>query len=1106
MKKKRLTALTYAAMRITFLPIILTAICSFSLYAKEVNAQSILEKTVTVSVSNKEIKKVLTSITEQTGVKFTYSSDRIDLYQKISVNFRTGKLGDFFEQVLLPLGIAFKVIDEEQILLLRSTSTVTVSPETSLSIILSGRVVNEGNEPMAGVSVGLKGSSIGTTTDTAGNFTLTVPENNTITLVISYIGYQQKELPVSNERFIVVKLLRLADEFEQVVVIGYGTTRQKNLTYSIAKVGERELKDIPITSFQQGLQGKVAGLQISSPSGRPGSVPFLRLRGISSVNLSSDPLYVIDGVVVLNLDGLNPDDIASVEVLKDASAQIYGVNGSNGVILVTTKRGKEGRAKLSFTNTVGATKVSRKLNVLDTDDYLQLMTDVYTNAGLAVPPAITTPPLSNTDWQKETYRTAFFHNNELQFSGGTGKFNYFLSGGYQREQGVVEPAGFKRYSVRSNLDFNVSEKFKVGSNIGLIRTTITSVPDNNRANQGGVILAALTSTPTSGTEPNPDGSYPYGNPTQALDNPLAITRGMDNETYVTKVISNVFAEWQLPLNLTLRSSLGVDFQQSKNETFTDPFTTGNGRANNGLGGTANTDELIWVNTNTLAYNKRFAGNQTLELVAGTEARKSAFTSSYLNVKNYGNNIVPTLNNASTVVSFGSIKSQWAFFSYFARAIYNYDDRYIFAGAFRADGSSRFPQENRTAYFYSLSGAWRIINENFMKQQSLFSDLKLRASYGITGNASLGDFLYLATYGAGFNYPFNDEVAAGVAITRLQNNNLQWEKTKQLNIGADIAILNNRISLTADYYVRRSVDLLFNKPLPINTGFSSALLNIGELENKGIELSITSQNIKTKNFNWSTTLLFSSNKNNVLQLDGNDQIAPFNILGPNTNNVGINILKVGEPVSSFYGYIARGVDPATGKMIFADISGPNGKPDGIITDADRTIIGNVLPKFTMSISNTLTWKNWDLNFLFDGITGNEILNGNRVETEGMSDSKNQLSTVLNRWTTPGQQTNIPIAIFGDPDQNNRNSTRWIEDGDYIKLRFVTLGYTFSNSADRSFLKGARIYLSGRNLATVTNYSGYDPEVSRDGGSNNQMGIDYGTYPQTRTYVLGLNLNF
>jgi|SRR6218665_558819 len=1100
MKKKRFAVIIYAAMRFSFFQILLTVTFCLSLSAKEANSQGVLDKLINISADKTEIRKILLAITDQTGVKFTYSSDVIDLKKRVSCNFQTKKLRDFFDQVLTPLGIGFKVIDDEQVLLLPSVN-YTATKE-AMAITISGTVINESAIPMAGVTVTVKNSGIGTTTDTQGKFSLSVPGTSGI-LIISYVGYQVQELVIKDQSPLSIKLVPLANELDQVVVIGYGTTKQKNLTYAISKVGEKDLKDIPVTSFQQGLQGKVPGLQISSPSGRPGAVPFLRLRGISSVNLSSDPLYVLDGVVVLNLDGLNADDIASVEVLKDASAQIYGVNGSNGVILVTTKRGREGKVKVNFTNTFGITKVSRKLSVLGTDDYLKLMTDVYTNAGLSVPPAITNPPLSNTDWQDETYSTAFFHNNELQFSGGSGRFNYFLSGGFQREEGVIDPADFKRYSLRSNLDFNVSEKFKIGSNIGLIRAVSSSVPDNNRANQGGVVLSALTSTPTSSATPNPDGSYPYGNPTQALDNPLAITQGMDNKTFLTKIISNVFAEWQLLPDFRLRSSLGVDFQQVKNESFTDPFTTGNGRANNGLGGTTNSDELIWINTNTLAYNKHFSNKQSLEVVAGTEARKSAFTSSYLNAKNFGNAIVPTLNNASEVVSFGSAKSQWAFFSYFARAIYNYNDRYIFSGAFRADGSSRFPAENRTANFYSLSGAWRISSEDFMQKQDFFKDLKLRASYGITGNASLGDFQYLATYGPGANYPFNDQVSAGSVVTRIQNNNLQWEKTRQFNIGLDMAILNNRLNLTVDYYGRTSVDLLFNKPLPVNTGFGAALLNIGELENKGIEVSITSQNIRSKNVNWSTTLLYTANRNKVLALDGSNQTAPFNSAGVNS---GFNILKVGEPVSSFYGYVANGVNPSTGDLVFADFSGPDGKPDGIITDDDRRIIGNALPEFSASITNTVTVRNWDLSVLFDGVFGNKVFNANRIELEGMLDSRNSFSTVLNRWVASGQQTDMPRAVFGDPAQNTRNSTRWIEDGDFVKLRFITLGYTFNQLPEKSFLKGLRIYFSGRNLATFTSYSGYDPEISRNGGDNIQMGVDYGTYPQTRTYVLGINLNF
>lgn len=1100
MKKKRLAVIIFSIMRVSFLPAFLILIFTFSLKAGTSYAQAD-DKIISISADNTELKKVLNTITEQTGVKFTYSSDAIDVHRKITCNIQAQELKFFLTQVLIPLGIGYTVINDKQILLIKAPQRQTI--DVSHNLTINGLVTNDKSEPMPNVSVLEKGTSNGTVTGPDGRFSLSVT-NNTVVLIISYVGYQTQEIAVNGQRDIPVQMIEQNNQLDQVVVIGYGTTQRKNLTYSIAKVGEKDLKDVPVTSFEQALQGKVAGLQVTSPDGKPGGTAFLRIRGISSVNLASDPLYVIDGVVVNNLSGINTDDIASVEILKDASAQIYGVNGSNGVVIVTTKRGKAGKAKISFTNTVGISRISRKLSMLDKDQYLSLMNDVYSNAGIDVPAAITTGTLNNTNWQHETYGTGLFHNHELQFSGGNDKFNFFLSGGYQQEEGTISPADYKRYSIRSNIDYNLTSNFRIGSNTSLTRQVSQNIPYNSRANQGGVVLSALTSTPTSSTKPNPDGSYPYGNPTQALDNPLAVTRGITDMTYISKVISNVFAEWQLPFHLQLRTSLGVDYQQAKGESYIDPYITGNGRATNGQGSVSNNDELVWINTNTLTYKKEIVNHQNIEIMVGSEARKSKYSASSFTAKNFANDIVHTLGNASEIVSFGSRKSQWSFFSYFARGIYNYRDRYIFSGTFRADGSSRFPPQSRTAYFYSVSGAWRLINEAFMQNSSLFSDLKLRASYGISGNANIiDDFAYLATYGSGNNYPINDQTNAGSLITRLQNNNLQWEKTRQLNIGIDAAILHSRISLTADYYVRPSLDLLFSKPLPSNTGFGSALINIGKMQNKGIELSLTTQNITGKKFTWSTTLLYSANKNKMIALDGNNLI----IFTQNAGGINLWSLaqQIGKPLSSFYGYVTKGVDPATGDMTFADISGPEGKPDGKITDDDRTIIGTALPKFTASISNTLNWKKFDLSFLFDGVFGNQVYNATRIETESMLDSKNASAAAQNRWTTPGQQTDMPRAVFGDPAANARISDRWIEKGDYVKLRFLTLGYTFKTNPS-SLLSGARVYISGRNLVTFSNYSGYDPEISAAGGNNNAMGIDYGTFPPTRTFILGVTLNF
>jgi TonB-dependent starch-binding outer membrane protein SusC len=1065
--------------------IILLFACTVQSFAK-IDAQT----TVTLNLKNASISKVFNEIEKRTQFRFLYQDNIIPNANAININVKEAPVEDVLKKILVNTTLQYKISDKNLIIISQKVDNPLAK------FVVRGSVTNSNDEPIAGVNITEKGTKNVTTANQNGEFVFTV-DNENATIIVSAIGYNTQEFAINGKTELNLVLREKDIKQSEVVVIGYGNTQRRNLSTSITKVGEKDLKDLPITSFQQALQGKVPGLQITAANGKPGSTPFMRLRGITSVSLSSEPVYVVDGVIVLSTDGISPSDIQSVEVLKDASAQIYGVNAASGVILITTKRGKSKTPKIVFNSTIGSAQVTKKLNVLGTADYIQLINASKINAGQA--PLVTNPSIytANTDWQKEIYRTATFSNNELQFSGGGERSTYFLSGGYQREEGTIDPAAFKRYSIRANQDFTARKGFTVGSNLGFIRTEQRDVSDNARVNQGGVILSALSTPPLVNVR-NADGTYP-GNPFQALDNPVALTVGQLGETKTSKIIGNIFAEIKLPLDIKLRSSFGVDFNHRRNEYYVDPTTTGNGRANNGLGNANNSDELVWLLTNTATYSKKVNQHQ-FDGLLGTESRKSNYSSTYLSAKNYANGVVPTLNAASQVLNFGSFKSSWAIQSFFGRAGYNYQGKYMLNASVRADGSSRFGKDKKYGTFYSVSGAWRISDENFFKRVHFANDVKLRASYGTTGNTSgLGDFEYLGSYGLGFNYPFNNTVNPGSIPTRVLNENLGWEVTKQFNIGLDVSLFKGRVTATVDLFNRTTEDLLFSVALPANTGFGSARQNIGSMTNKGYEFSVTTQNIQHKNLTWSTTFIGSSSKNKIVSLPAN---IDGNTFGGAGDNNGVYILKTGESVSSFYGFTMLGVNPTTGDIDFKDVN-----KDGVVTNLDRDVTGNALPTFIGAINNTITFKGIDLNFLFDGVFGNKIFNANRLELEGMNDSKNALTTTLARWTTPGQVTNMPRAVFGDPNQNNRNSTRWLEDGSYVKLRNLTIGYTFANTSKKiSFLEGARIYVSGRNLLTFTNYSGYDPEISRDGGSNTTLGVDYGTYPQTRTYVLGININF
>lgn len=964
------------------------------------------------------------------------------------------------------------------------------------SIKISGVVKDSKGLPLPGVTVTIKSSNIGTATNANGAFSINAAKNNT--LVFSLIGYATKELLVNDNTVVNVTLQEDVSKLDEVVVIGYGSVKRRDLNYATSEVSSKSIEDRPITNLQQAIQGRAAGVTVIQPSGKPGSALSLRVRGYGSLNGSNDPLYVVDGVQLLSNDGINPNDIENITILKDAAATaIYGANGANGVVLITTKSGQAGKSQISFESYYGFQNLTKKLPVLNAQDFAKLINEERTNVGQQ--PFITDVNniAYNTNWQNEIYRQGAQQNYQLTASGGSEKHQYYLSGGWNGETGTLAPAKFGRYSIRYNETTTLFPKLKVGSNFSISRINSVDVADNNRVNQGGVVLSALSTPPTIPVQ-NPDGTYPQ-NPYQALENPVAITRGADNTSFTNKILGNVFAEYQLPADLKIRSTFGVEANDHRSDSFIDPFTTGNGRALNGFASAGSDNEIIWQNENILSYNHTFNKKHTINAIGGVTFRKSNYTGTYLSGKNFANSAIKTVNGASQKLDASSINSSWSYLSYLARIIYTYKDKYTVTGSIRADGSSRFGPNRKYGYFPAASVGWLISEEDFLKNVNWLSSLKLRYGIGSNGNsAGIGDFSYLARYGVGYNYPINNNTQPGTITTSIANYDLRWEVNTTNNLGLDISIFKNRINLSADAYYRKTTNALVNRPLPSQTGYSSITQNVGSLENKGLEFNLNTVNYVRKNFNWQTDIVFSLNRNKVLDILG-QQIMSGGV-GDNGN---VTITEQGKPISSFYGYISEGVDPATGNIIYKDLNN-----DGQITDADRTIIGNPNPKFEGGITNRLSSHGFDLSFLLQFVYGNDVYNATRIETEGMSGPKNASTAVLNRWTTPGQITDIPRAAFGDPNKNSlRNSTRFIEDGSYLKLRDVTFGYNLSNVLkNQSVLKSARIYVSGRNLFTVSNYKGYDPEVSRNGADPFQLGIDYGTYPQVRTLVFGINAKF
>ena len=958
---------------------------------------------------------------------------------------------------------------------------------------VKGVVTDENGMPLPGVNVIVKNTTRGVITDFDGNYTIDVMPKDV--LQFSYLGFATQEVTVSNQTEINVTLSEDVSTLDQVVLIGYGKSSKKELTVSIASLQAAEvLQDKPFTNIEQSLIGKLAGVQIIESSGSPGSGISVRIRGVNSISASNDPLYIIDGVQAINTEGLNPGDIESITVLKDASAtSIYGARASNGVVLITTKRGKKNSSSVVVSTYFGQDQIINTLDLLNSEQYMNYVNTARVNASL--------DPVSdpfnnqfNTDWQKELYDPATLQNYQVAFMGGTEKSNYYVSGSYQDEKGTIESTGFKRYSTRINLDTNVFERLKIGTSTSLTRTNFDVINDNNRVNQGGVVLGALQ-TPSILPVQNADGTFP-ANPFQALDNPIAIIRGENREFQTYKALVNIYGEYEFPFGLVYKNSFSVDYINSKFNRFLDPVTTASGRAANGEAEARTFLESIWTWENTLNYKMTLHEKYNFDLLLGTSAQKSIFESTFLSGRGFPSTLVTSAEGAAEPLDIGEQIGQWSNSSFFFRTKFNYLSKYYFSSSIRTDGSSRFGPDTRYSIFPSISLAWLASNEDFLISSRLFSNLKLRYSFGSTGNQFIGNYDWYGLLGSS-NYVVNGQIVSGVSQFQLENESLKWETTTQHNIGVDIGLLGNKITLNADYYHKNTTDMLIFTQLPTTSGFEGTRQNVGEMINKGLEVSLDVNVIDNLSFGWNVNANYYKNVNEVTELNGET------IFGGFVNDQG-NVTKIeeDEPVGNFFGYVSEGINRDTGNVIFSDLDN-----NGIINDNDRTIIGNALPDFSWGVTNTFTYKGFELIAFFQGVHGQDIYNATRFELESQSSFKNQSITTLDRWTPSNPDGSLPIAAFGDPNNNGRASTRWVEDGSFVKLRELTLSYNFpTNWVKKLKLSNLKIYAQGRNLFVWTDYSGYDPEVSRDGGSVISSNIDYGTYPQVKTYIAGMNLSF
>ncbi|PXV63026.1 TonB-linked SusC/RagA family outer membrane protein [Dysgonomonas alginatilytica] len=972
---------------------------------------------------------------------------------------------------------------------------------------ITGLITDQQGEAIIGASVVVKGTTTATISDIDGGFSLDV--NNNSVLTISYIGFISQEVPTLGKTDLRIILKEDSKILDEIVVVGYGVMRKIDLTGSVSSISAKTIKDKPVANIGEALQGRASGVQIIS-SGKPGDNVSFRIRGVSTIN-NSEPLLVIDNVPTdMPLNALNMEDVESVDVLKDASATaIYGSRGANGVVIVTTKRGKSGDGTISLSANWGIQEATDMPKMLNASQFASLHNEMiknYNNKNYTQRPDFADPTAlgTGTNWLDELFRTAIMQNYTLSYSGGNDKSNYYVSGGVFDQEGIILNTSYRRYTVQFNSESKVRPWLKFGNNVTLSH-------DTKRQGSYSVrdAMAALPTQPVF----NEDGSfsgpgepaYQYGD----VRNPIGSATLNKEQTKGYNVLANAFAEIKIKDNLTFKTLGGIDFKFWDKRNFYPKYNWKPiPQPQSSLYEESN-KSMTYLWDNTLTYMETFKEKHHLNVLIGSSAQNNVYNKMSASVQNFLTDNNNQLNNGLTDPTVGGTKNDWAILSFIGRVNYNYADKYLLTATVRRDGSSRFSKENRWGTFPSFSAAWRLSEESFYNKNKWVSDIKIRAGYGETGNQDgIDNYAYFTRLKTG-QYVFNGTPVSTLYPKVMPNPNVRWETVKQWNAGVDLSLLDQRINLVIDAYIKNTSDMLVPMSVPITTGYSDIdvpRINAGKVRNKGIEVTISSLNMKGA-FEWNTDFNVSYNKNEVISM--NDGVPLF--VGDDINMTKVRVSTEGHPIGSFYGYVTNGIfqnqqevdryaiqvpgGTAPGDIRFRDLDN-----NGIINADDRTYIGNPSPEWTFSINNTVAYKAFDLQVFLQGVAGNDIYNANRIWQESMSIPQNQTIKVLDRWTGEGTSNSLPRAIFSDPNQNVRHSDRFIEDGSYLRVKNMTLGYTLPKSiSQKAFLSTARFYISCQNLLTLTKYSGFDPEV-------NVSGVDLSTYPVNRTLSFGVNAKF
>ncbi|WP_366182880.1 TonB-dependent receptor [Flavobacterium ovatum] len=1017
---------------------------------------------------------------------------------------------------------------------------------------IQGVVTDKARLPLPGVNVSVKGTATGVVTNADGSFVLSkVPANAKI--IFSFIGFTSKEVAVDNKSTINVSLVEDTNNLEEVVVVGYGTVKKKDVTGAVSTVSAKSIKDQPFTGLDQALQGKVSGVTITQNSGTPGGGVSIRIRGIASLS-GNEPLYVVDGVPINGgdnndsfsysslggasgqtkssaLTSINPSDIESMDILKDASATaIYGSRGSNGVVLITTKKGKKGKSTISYETYTGVQQVTKYLDVLNLRDFAKYRTSVSNELGQQVPYEFQNPELlgEGTNWQKEIFRTAQMQNHQITISGGKDNTRYYTSMNYFEQDGIVINSGFKRYSMRLNIDTKVNDWFKIGNNLTLSNTK-QKIAFNDT--EDGVISTAVSQAPNIPVRYS-DGTF--GGPLEgfgntAASNPVATALNKGNNLDKYKIVGSLFGEISFTKDLSFKSVLGYDFNTTNGSVFYPDITIGTTTTSSASVKQQN-QSIFWTLQNYFTYSKSF-GKHSVVALLGQEAQESKYEGLSGTRTGYLSNDITTLGlGDSKTATNDNYKGTSSLNSYFTRLNYSYDSKYMLTATLRSDSSSNFGEGYKTGYFPSFAAGWVISNESFFEGiKDVVNHAKFRAGYGEVGNQNIGSYKYGASI-----VSFPTAFGTGFAQQNIQNPTVQWETTKASNFGVEVGFFRDAVRLEVDYYKKVSSDFLFSEPVPAylgtnpqqgNLGLGAKVVNLGDIENKGWDVTLNTRNISNENFKWNSSFIFSTFKNKLTSFgDGNSAIFR-NFQFNNT----ITKTGVGFPVGQFYGYQVDGIyksaqdiadSPtpdntvgANGQVWIGDIKFKDINGNGKIDVGDRTNIGSPIPDFTYSVINNISYKSFDLSVVILGTQGNKIYNWTRKLTESLGGIggpyANQSAAVNNRFVAGvNENTNIPRYVNGDPNGNGRVSDRFVEDGSYLRLQNVTLGYTMPDQlvSQTKFFSKVRVYMTGQNLFTITKYSGLDPAVGSFSQDALLSGVDNGRYPVARVFTLGLNLDF